>query len=90
MPNFSSFYDKYNPNPLHFKKKKNATHEFGLELEPIIPSAGEVRLLGNRHRQCQYYAIGKINLMQIYTKSSSAIDKWIDSFADVSYNYNRC
>ena len=58
VPNMSTFYDKHNPNQLHYKKKKNATHEFGLELEPIVPAAGEVRLLGNRHKQCAYYAIG--------------------------------
>jgi hypothetical protein len=59
VPNNRTFYDKYLPNALHYKKKKTGTHEFGLELEPIIPSAGEVRLLGNRHRHCAYYGIGK-------------------------------
>ena len=55
VPNTSSFYDKLNFNALHFRKKKGSSHEFGVELEPIVPTAGEVRLLGNRHRQCAYY-----------------------------------
>ena len=37
-------------NPLHFKKKKGAKHLTGLELEGIVPSEAEVRLLGNRNR----------------------------------------
>lgn len=44
-----TFYDKFNANWLHFKKKKGSKHEFGVELEPIIPSPNEVRLLGNRN-----------------------------------------
>ncbi len=54
----ANFYDKFNRNPLHFKKKKGAKHEFGLEYENITPSEGEIRLLGNRAGQCQYYKIG--------------------------------
>ena len=54
------YYDKFFENPLHFKKKKGSKHEFGVELESITPSDGEIRLLGNRHKQCNYYAIGKI------------------------------
>ena len=38
-------------HPLHFKKNKNAKHEFGTEYESVIPSEGEIRLLGNRHKQ---------------------------------------
>ena len=57
----ADYYDKFNLNPLHFKKKRDAKHEFGLEYESIIPSEGEVRLLGNRSRQCKYYNIG-VNL----------------------------
>ena len=60
-PDAEDFYDKLENayNPLHFKKKKGAKHLTGVELEPIIPSESEVRLLGNRHRQCAYYQIGK-------------------------------
>ena len=54
-----TFYDKVFYNTLHFKKRKGATHEFGHDLEAVIPSAGEIRLLGNRNRQCTYYQIGK-------------------------------
>ena len=43
---------------LEFKKKRGAKHEVGVEIEGIIPSKEEVRLLGNRHRQCKYYQIG--------------------------------
>lgn len=55
------YFDTISWNPLHFRKKRaseGARHEFGIELEPIIPKAGEVRLLGNRNRQCQYYFFG--------------------------------
>ena len=48
-------------NPLHFKRKKGAAHDVGVELDMVIPSQGEVRLLGNRHKQCTYYQIGKLN-----------------------------
>ena len=50
-----SLYDKVYYNTLHYKKKKGEAHDVGIELEGVIPSAGEIRLLGNRHRQCLYY-----------------------------------
>ncbi len=56
-----AYYDKLTYNPLHFRKKKDGQHDVGLEIEAIIPSAGEIRLLGNRHKQCAYYQIGKFN-----------------------------
>ena len=40
---------------MRYKKKKG---EFGYTPEVLIPSEGEIRLLGNRHRQCRYYSIG--------------------------------
>lgn len=53
------FYDKEDLlNPLHYKVRKNSKHEFGLEYETIVPSEGEVRLLGNRHTDCRYYSLG--------------------------------
>ena len=52
------FHDKFTENPLNYKKKKGAKHEFGLEYEAIIPKEGEIRLLGNRFRQWNYYRIG--------------------------------
>jgi hypothetical protein len=55
----ADYFDKFNRNPLHWKKKKGSKHEFGIEYEAVIPKDGEVRLLGNRHRQCEYYRIGK-------------------------------
>ena len=53
-----AIYDTDLTNKLHFKKKKGAKHEFGTDYEPIIPKEGEVRLLGNRNNQCNYYSIG--------------------------------
>ena len=60
-PDAPDFYDRVEnfANPLHFKKKKGGKHLLGAELEPIVPSEGEIRLLGNRLRQCQYYQVGK-------------------------------
>lgn len=55
------YYDKKYWNPIHYRKKRpseGATHEFGIELEGIIPKPGEVRLLGNRNNQCSYYLHG--------------------------------
>ena len=57
-PKPANFYDSFNRNPLHFKKKKDSKHEFGIEYEDIIPKEGEIRLIGNRVRQCEYYRIG--------------------------------
>ena len=53
------YYDKPTFfNSLNFKKKKGTKNEFGIELEGIVPPEGEIRLLGNRHKQCTYYSIG--------------------------------
>ena len=60
MNSSPSFYDKVYYNTLHFKKKKGAAHDVGIELEGVIPSAGEIRLLGNRNQQCSYYQIGSV------------------------------
>ena len=51
-------YDTFVHNPMHFKKKKGGSQEFGIDIEAIIPGAEEIRLLGNRHRNCKYYQIG--------------------------------
>ena len=53
-----TFYDKMVYNTLEFKKLKGSKHEVGVEIEGIIPAAEEIRLLGNRHRQCRYFQIG--------------------------------
>lgn len=45
-----TFYDKMIYETLNYRKKKGAKHEVGIEIEGIIPSAEEIRLLGNRHR----------------------------------------
>ena len=53
------FYDKPFFNELHFKKRKGSKNEFGIELDAIIPQESEIRLIGNRNKQCLYYQIGK-------------------------------
>lgn len=45
-----TYYDKLVYNDLHFKKKKGGKHDVGLEIEGVIPTPGEIRLLGNRHK----------------------------------------
>ena len=52
------FYDKMVQDPIAWRKKKGAKHDIGVDVEKITPSADEIRLLGNRHRDCKYYQIG--------------------------------
>lgn len=53
------YYDNEDSfDSLDYEKIKGAKHEFGLEMIKKVPSEGEVRLLGNRHRECIYYSIG--------------------------------
>ena len=56
-PDATSFYDKLENtyDDMHFKKRKGAKHATGVDIEMVVPSESEVRLLGNRHRQCAYY-----------------------------------
>ncbi len=58
-PHPQTFYDKNTYDPVHFVEKKGAKHEFGVEVEPIIPSESEIRFLGNKMRNCDYHKIGK-------------------------------
>jgi len=51
----SNFYDKMVQDPIDWKKKRGSKHEFGIDVEKITPDAAEIRLLGNRHRDCKYY-----------------------------------
>mmetsp|Transcript_40329 Transcript_40329/g.52824 ORF Transcript_40329/g.52824 Transcript_40329/m.52824 type:complete len:157 (+) Transcript_40329:23-493(+) len=53
-----TFYDKMVQDPINWKKRKGSKHEFGIDVEKITPGAEEIRLLGNRHRDCKYYQIG--------------------------------
>ena len=53
-----TYYDKMVYDQMNFKKKAGAKHATGIEIEGIIPSEAEIRLLGNKHRQCRYYSIG--------------------------------
>ena len=45
-------------DPLHYRRKRGSKHEVGVEVDKITPEADEIRLLGNRHRNCKYYQIG--------------------------------
>ena len=60
-PDASDFYDNLENayDDMHFKKRKGAKHATGVDVEAVLPSEAEVRILGNRHRQCAYYQIGK-------------------------------
>ena len=58
-----SYFDTFNRNPLHWRKKKGSKHEFGTEYEAILPSEGEIRLLGNRQRYCKNDSIGKVRFL---------------------------
>ena len=51
--NVSDVYDD-----LHYKKRKCGKHACGVDIEAILPSEGEVRLLWNRHKLCVNYLIG--------------------------------
>ena len=53
-----TYYDKMVYDQMLFRKKRNVKHEVGIEVEGIVPAEAEVRLLGNKHRQCRYYSIG--------------------------------
>ena len=75
-----TFYDKLEDvyDELHFKKRKGAKHACGVDIEAIVPSEGEVRLLGNRHRQCAYYSIGTF---LFFSNSNDVTFKDLDSLA---------
>ncbi len=74
-------------NPLEYTIKKDSKHEFGTEVSSILPSEGEIRLLGNRHRQCMYYTIG----MNIFPNISLGVDYCVtDMRKQVSDNYLPC
>ena len=54
----NAFFDKMMQDPIGWKKKKGAKNDVGIEVERVTPDAAEIRLLGNRHRDCKYYQIG--------------------------------
>ena len=56
--NNAKFFDKMVQDPINWKKKKGGKNQLGLDVEKVTPDAAEIRLLGNRHRDCKYYAIG--------------------------------
>ena len=51
-PEAENFYDKLENahDDMHYKKKKGAKHLTGVDIEAVLPSESEVRLIGNRHR----------------------------------------
>ena len=53
-----TFYDNMTQDPLIWRRKRGSKHEFGADIERVTPNAEEIRLLGNRHRDCKYYQIG--------------------------------
>lgn len=61
FPSASDYFDSLENyyDPINYKKKKGGKHLFGTDVEGIVPEEGEVRLLGNRHKQCIYYSVGK-------------------------------
>ena len=71
------WYDKLGDvyDELHFKKRKGARHGCGVDVEGVVPSEGEVRLLGNRHKQCAYYRIGKHSFfLQLHFDDVNVLD----------------
>ncbi len=50
------FYDKEDYDKINYEKIQNQNQEFGIKTTKVIPSEGEVRLLGNRHFDCKYYS----------------------------------
>lgn len=87
------FYDLEKEDPVNFKLRDSSLHEFGLEYMQIVPSEGEVRLLGNRHRDCRYYSIGvemcKQRIVQTnypdYTPCKLAIDAMYRCYTEDKY-----
>ena len=53
-----TWYDKNRYEELFYKKKRGGKHDIGMQFEGIIPDEAAIRLLGNRHRQCEYYQAG--------------------------------
>ena len=47
------YYDK-----LYYAKIAKSNDEFGPKMMKILPKEGEIRLLGNRHKDCLYFSVG--------------------------------
>ncbi len=93
LNNENKFHDVVNDDPVNFKLRDKSTHEFGLEYMSIVPSEGEVRLLGNRHRDCRYFSIGvelcKQRVVQSnhsdFTPCKNAIDAMYRCYTEDKY-----
>ena len=88
------FYDlEDNFDTITYKKRENSKHEFGLELDLVVPKEGEVRLIGNKHRDCRYYSLGlelcKLRVLQTehedYLPCKNAIDSMFKCYSDSKY-----
>ena len=58
METTNTWFDKNTYNPMHYRKKRGGDHSVGAQIEAITPSADEIRLIGNKHKNCNYYQIG--------------------------------
>jgi hypothetical protein len=65
------FIPKEASDPINYRIREDSKHEFGTEYEKILPSEGEVRLLGNRHKDCRYFSLGIIILFIKVCKCAS-------------------
>jgi len=87
------FYDVEKDDPVNYKLRDKSLHEFGMEYLHVVPSEGEVRLLGNRHRDCRYYSIGvelcKERIVQSnypdFTPCKAAIDAMYRCYTEDKY-----
>lgn len=52
------YFDIKYYNDIEYEKRKDSKDNFGIEIMQKVPSESEVRLLGNRHRECFYYSAG--------------------------------
>ena len=78
------FYDLPNYyDAVNFKPRKGGNNEFGTDVIKVVPAEGEVRLIGNRHRECLYYAIG-------LSKCKEKLNLHVDATTILSYQIIDC
>jgi hypothetical protein len=87
------FADVETEDTINYKLRDSSKHEFGLDYMKIVPSEGEVRLLGNRHRDCRYYSLGvemcKQRIIQTnfsdFTPCKSVVDAMYRCYTEDKY-----
>jgi hypothetical protein len=87
------YYDIEKDDSVNYKLRDSSRHEFGLEYMKVVPSEGEVMLLGNKHRDCRYYSIGvemcKQRIIQTnysdFTPCKAAIDAMYRCYTEDKY-----